>query len=224
MLHGTTRRPPSSWRRRLTARPHSMRRARPGSHSGRARWQRMLSGRQARRETRDLRKAGFQMAVPMAAAGEDREAVSALESLRQAFPGGAYGEDAQRLLASLLQRLGETAGAVLQWDAFVSDYPDSSSLPEALYKPGRLPPAARPRRTALDDFQRVIRDFPSTGWKGECSYATGYAYAMRGEYPRALQYFQAAGQDPLVGAAGARSRLAVGICLYDMGSFDRAAR
>ncbi len=58
MLHGTTRRPPSSWRRRLTARPHSMRRARPGSHSGRACWQRMLSGRQARRETRDLRKGG----------------------------------------------------------------------------------------------------------------------------------------------------------------------
>ena len=101
-------------------------------------------------------------------------------------------------------------------------FPRSTALPEYLFRAEARssPSIARPR--PLDDFQRVTRDFPRSPWRFECTYSIGYVYDLRGEYPRALPFFQSVAQDPSAGEVAERSQLSAGICLFNMGSFDRA--
>jgi TolA-binding protein len=68
---------------------------------------------------------------------------------------------------------------------------------------------------ALDDFQRVVKEHPGSAWTGRSGYAIGYIYTQRGEYPRALPFFQSP-QSP-------RGSLAAAISLFNMGRFEQAA-
>ncbi|HET6485595.1 MAG TPA: tetratricopeptide repeat protein [Spirochaetia bacterium] len=137
--------------------------------------------------------------------------------------------DARTLLASLQEQKGDYDGAAVTWSSLIERAPDPASLPEYLYRRAQdLLRAGRPS-AALDDLQRVLRDYPSSAWSAQSSYAVGYAYSLSSEYARALPYFRSAatGAGTTATAAGAadvaaRSRLAVGVCLFDMGDFPRA--
>ena len=75
---------------------------------------------------------------------------------------------------------------------------------------------------ALDDFQRILRDYAGSAFRNESEYSIGYIYARRGEYSRALAYFQAVSLRAPGTEIGDRSLLSVGTCLFNMGSFDKA--
>jgi TolA-binding protein len=104
----------------------------------------------------------------------------------------------------------------------VKGFPGSDSLPEYFYRRGEALLALDRPSAALDDFQAVVTRYPRSPWNAESSYAIGYVYTRRAEYPRALPYFQSAAQGPAAGELAERSLFSVGICLFNMGSFDRA--
>ena len=175
-------------------------------------------------------KAGFRCAVLLVKAGRQQEAEAALGAFLNRFPGSVKAEEAAYLLASLLVKNGDSAGALVRWDSLVKGFPESDSLPEYISKRGEALLALDRLSAALDDFQAVLTRFPRSAWSAQCSYAVGYVYSRRAEYPRALPYFQAAAQNPwstlaqdhAAGELAERSLLSLGICLYDMGSFEKA--
>ncbi|MFI5369470.1 MAG: tetratricopeptide repeat protein, partial [Spirochaetia bacterium] len=182
-------------------------------------------------------RAGFRSAVLLAGAGRQQEAEAALGAFLNRFPGSDRTEQAASLLASLLVKSGASEGALVWWNLLVKGFPGSDSLPEYFYRRGMALLSLDRFSAALDDFQAVVTRFPRSWWSAQSSYAIGYVYSQRAEYPRALQYFQAAARD-LPGAAGQnpsgaertyapgelreRSLLSLGICLYNMGSFEKA--
>ena len=159
-------------------------------------------------------KAGFQRAVLLAGEGRVTEAIEALRSFLQSFPNSARAEEAGRLLGTLLEKQGNHEAARVLWDSLVRGFPRSPSLPEYLYRRGTSLLALGRWAPALDDFQRNVKDHPASFWTGRSAYSIGYVYAQRGEYPRALPFFQASDD--------ARGRLSAAICLFDMGRFDQA--
>ena len=175
-------------------------------------------------------KAGFRHAVLVAGAGREREAELALGAFLNRFPGSARTEEAASLLASLLVKGRDSAGALVWWDWLVKGFPGSDSLPEYIYKGGMALLSLDRLSEALDDFQVVVTRFPRSPWSARSSYAIGYVYSLRAEYPRALPYFQSAAQNPgssaaqddAAGELPEHSLFSLGICLYDMGSFEKA--
>jgi TolA-binding protein len=167
-------------------------------------------------------KADYQRAVLLAGAGDDRGAIASLQRALQGSGDGSDSEAARRLLAALLERSGDIAGSLAQWDSLATGFPRSASMPEYLFRRGRSLLAIGRSTAALDDFQRVVKEFPRSAWRSESSYAIGYMYSQRGEYPRALPFFQSVAQDPSAGEVAERSRLSVGLCFFNMGSYDKA--
>ena len=162
--------------------------------------------------------AGWQQAVLLARAGDRGGAARALDAFLSRFPASPRAEQAGRLLADLLEQDGDTAGALKQWNALVG----SSVSAEYLFRRGTALLGLGRTSEALDDFQGLLKWFPGTSRSGEAAYSIGYLYAMRGEYPRALPYFQAAARAVSPGEAADRSLLSAAICLFNMGSFDKA--
>jgi TolA-binding protein len=159
-------------------------------------------------------KAGLQRAVLLAGEGKVAEAIEALRSFLSSFPGSARAEEAGRLLGSLLEKQGDHESTRALWDSLARSFPLSPAMPEYLYNRGMSQLALGHMSQALDDFQRVGKDFPGSAWSGRSAYTIGYIYAQRGDYPRALPFFQS--------AQSARGRLSAAICLFDMGRFDQA--
>ena len=167
-------------------------------------------------------KAAWERALLLADAGNDAAVIPSLQGFLRTFPSSAKSEEARRLLASLLEKTGNQADALTVWDSLVKGFPRSTALPEYLFRRGSALLSLDRQTPALDDFQRVTRDFPRSPWRFECTYSIGYVYDLRGEYPRALPFFQSVAQDPSAGEVAERSQLSAGICLFNMGSFDRA--
>jgi TolA-binding protein len=159
-------------------------------------------------------KAGFQRAVLLAGEGKVAEAIQALRSFLEQFPGSARAEEAGRLLGNLLEKQGNPQATGTLWDFMVRSFSGSPSLPEYLYNRGTSLLAQGSWASALDDFQRVLKDHPGSAWTDRSAYAIGYVYAMRGEYPRALPFFQSSG--------GAIGNLSAAITLFNMGRFEKA--
>jgi TolA-binding protein len=167
-------------------------------------------------------KASYQSALIAAGGADDAAAIQALQRFLDRFADGPDAEAATRLLASLLERKGDLQASYVRWDALVSGFPKSAAIPEYVFRRGNAALTLGKTNAALDDFQRVVKEFPRTQWQRESSYATGYLYAQRGEYPRALPYFQSVAKDTSAGEIAERGRLSVGICLFNMGSYDKA--
>jgi TolA-binding protein len=167
-------------------------------------------------------KASWERALLLADDGNEGAAIQALQAFLQVFPSSVKSEEARRLLASLLEKTGRTAAALAAWDSLVNRFPRSKALSEYLFRRGSDFLSLDRPMDALDDFQRVVRDFPDSPWRRESAYSIGYVYDQRGEYPRALPWFQSVAQDPKAGDVGERSQLSAGICLFNMGSFDKA--
>ena len=166
-------------------------------------------------------RASFQRAVVLAGIGRTEEAIGGLNDYLEAFPGGPHGEEALKLLASLLDARGDYEKSAGRWTDLVKLFPRSASLPEYLFNRGS---ALMKRGTpgALDDFQRILRDYAGSGFRDESEYSIGYIYARRGEYSRALPYFQSVSLRAAGTEIGDRSLLSIGTCLFNMGSFDKA--
>lgn len=167
-------------------------------------------------------KSMFQRAVLLAGSGKEQESIAILDAFLRAYPGTENAEEAQRLLASLLEKQGNHQAAMERWDSLVRDFPRSAALPEYLFRRGSALFSLGMSAAALDDFNRVLKDFPRSRWRAESSYAIGYVYTQRGEYPRALPFFQSVAQDPSAGEVGERSQLSYAICLFNMASFEKA--
>lgn len=165
-------------------------------------------------------KASFQRAVLLAGLGRDEEAVAALSAYVDAYLASDRSEEALKLLASLLDARGEITKSSERWGALVTLHPDSPLLPEYLFNRGTAL-MKRGAPGALDDFQRILRDYPTSKLRDESEYSIGYIYARQGEHGRALPYFQAVARRA-GGEIQARSRLSVGVCLFNMGRFDAA--
>jgi TolA-binding protein len=163
--------------------------------------------------------AGWQRAVLLARGGDRGEAEQALEDFIARFPSSPRRELATLIAADLLERSGDTRAAVKQWDALVS-FPGSA---EYLFRRGIAFIALGRTSEALDDFQRLVRSFPGSPRSAEASYSIGYLYTLRGEYPRALPYFQAAARTAQAGEQAERSLFSASLCLFNMGSFEKAA-
>ena len=166
-------------------------------------------------------KARLQRGLLLAGLGRADDAIEALEDLVHAFPDGPHAEEALKLLASLLDSRMEYDKSFLRWDSLVKLYPRSPSFPEYIFRRGVVcmnqgDPAA------LDDFQRVMRDYPASGFRDESEYSIGYAYSRRGEYARALPFFREVALRSAGSDVGDRSSLAIGVSLFNMGSFDKA--
>jgi TolA-binding protein len=167
-------------------------------------------------------KAVYQRALLLAADGKDQESVRGLEAYLDGHPEAGTSEEAERLLASLLEKQGDSSGAFTHWDALVREHPRSPSLPEYLFRRGSALLGLEKSTAALDDFNRIVKEYPGSKWKAESSYAIGWVYSQRGEYPRALAHFQSAAQDPAAGEVAERGSLSYAICLFNMGSFTKA--
>ena len=173
--------------------------------------------------SRDIaEKAGFQLALLLAHDGRPGDAADALDVWLHSFPEGRDAEQATRLLAELRGKQGDLQGALVQWDSLVRGFPQSTALPEYLFRRAGALRAVDQDSAALDDFQRILRDFPLSPWKNESAYTLGFVYAGRGEYPRALPFFQTVARDTASGEAGERSRLSIALCQFNMGSFSAA--
>jgi TolA-binding protein len=159
-------------------------------------------------------KAGFQRAVILAGEGKVTEAIDALRAFLGSFPHSGRAEEAGRLLGTLLEKQGDRESSRPIWDSLARGFPSSAFAPEYLYRRGMGLLATGRWAPALDDFQRVVKDRAGSPWAGPSGYAIGYVYAQRGEYPRALPFFQSS-TDPRGGFSAA-------ICMFDMGRFDGA--
>ncbi|HTP59873.1 MAG TPA: tetratricopeptide repeat protein, partial [Spirochaetia bacterium] len=166
-------------------------------------------------------KAMYQRSALLAGLGRDSDAIKSLEDLLGAYPLGAHAEDALKLLASLLDSRMDFTTSYPRWDELVRQYPRSASIPEYVYRRG-LARMNLGNPAALDDFQRVVKEFPASPYRDECEYSIGYVYSRNSEYARAIPYFQDVALRAPDTDAGNRSSLAVGVCLFNMGSFDKA--
>ena len=167
-------------------------------------------------------RAGFQRAVLLAGEGKGKEAIEALRAFGRAFPRSARAEEAERLLGTLLEKQGDPEASRALWDSLAQRFPGSPSLPEYISSRGRNLLVLGQWALALDDFQRVIKGNGNPSWTGRSAYSIGYVYALRGEYPRALPFFQLASKVAPAGNEAARGTLAAAICLFNMGRFDQA--
>ena len=166
-------------------------------------------------------KARFQQAVILTDLGRTADAITVLRSFLADFPDSSRAQEAGRLLGTLQEKQGDRDGARASWNGLIERFPDSPVLAEYLFRRGNDWMAAGRWGMALDDLQRVRRDFAGSPWAGPSTYSIGYIYAHQGEYPRALPFFTEASQAP-VPADAARARLSAAICLFDMGRFDQA--
>ena len=164
-------------------------------------------------------RASLQQALLLAGLGNVAQARAALQGFIDRYPASPGVEQATRLLAELLEQSGDRLGALRRWDALVQRTPRSA---EYLFRRGTTLLELERTAKALDDFQAVVKSFPGSAWCAEAFYSIGYLYARRGEYPRALPYFQAAPRMTSRGDVAERSLFAAAICLFDMGSFDKA--
>jgi TolA-binding protein len=173
--------------------------------------------------SRDIaHRAGYQLALLLAHDGKVEEAAVALDAWLHAFPDGADTEQATRLLAELRDKQGDPRRALPHWDALVHGFPQSPAMPEYLFRRARALRAIDQVSAALDDYQRILKDFPDSAWRNESSYSIGLVYTERGEFPRALPFFQSVARDSASGEAGERSRLSAALCQFNMGSFSAA--
>jgi TolA-binding protein len=167
-------------------------------------------------------KAEYQVALLHAGANQDVEAIASLDRYLTRFPTGANTEEAARLLASLLEKRGDTAAALARWDLLVKSFSRSAMFSEYLFRRASVLLRQSRFSDALDDFQRLRKEYPGSPWRAESSYAIGWVYSQRGEYARALPFFEEAAGIKASGETAERGRLSVGICLFNMSSFDRA--
>ncbi|HVP18017.1 MAG TPA: tetratricopeptide repeat protein [Spirochaetia bacterium] len=166
-------------------------------------------------------KAGFQRCLLLAGLGRNDEAIAALDELVRSFPEGPHAEEALKLLASILDSRGDHEKSLARWDSLVKSFPRSPAQPEYLYRRGTV----RMRMgssAALDDFQRVLKSFPSSEFRDQSEYSVGYVYSRGGEYARALPWFESVAARAAGSEIADRSSLAIGVCLFDMGSFEKA--
>jgi TolA-binding protein len=166
-------------------------------------------------------RAMYQRALLLVGLSRNDEAIQALYDMLGAYPESARSEEALKLLGSLLDSRLDFQKSLPLWDSLLKRYPRSASLAEYVYRRG----TARMNLgdlAALDDFQRVIREFPTSEFRNESEYSIGYIYSRRGEYARAIPYFRGVSLRAAGAELGERSSLAMGVCLFNMGSFDDA--
>jgi TolA-binding protein len=158
----------------------------------------------------------------LAGLGRDREAAATLAAYAARFPAGEEREPVLRLLASVLERQDDPAGAWARWDELVKGFPRSGQADEHLFR--RAGAALRSARLAdaLEDYTRLTRDYPQSTYRAEAFYGIGFVYTRRGEYSRALPFFESA----LSGVPGTdlavRAQLGIGISRFNLGSYERA--
>ncbi len=167
-------------------------------------------------------KSSFQLAVTLSGLGRLREAARALERLVAERPKSSRAEEALRLLATTLEKDGDSSAAIVRWDALMRGFPRSSQLPEYLYRRGLALMKVGKQALALEDFQRVVKEFPRSPLRDESAYSIGYIYSQRGEHGRAVPFFQSVPQGAAAGDLAERSSLALGICWFNMGSYEKA--
>ncbi len=155
-------------------------------------------------------RALFEQGTLLAGLGRDAEAATALSTYASRFPAGAEREAVLRLLASVLERRGDATGAWARWDELVRSFPRSVRADEHLFRRAGAALRADRLADAIEDYTRLGRDFPSSAWKAESSYGLGYAYARRGEYSRALPFFEAALAGAREGDLAVRAQLGLG--------------
>ncbi len=167
-------------------------------------------------------RALFEQGTLLAGLGRDRETITALSAYVARFPTGSDREAVLHLLASVLERSGDGAGAWSRWDELVRSFPRSAHADEHLFR--RAGAALRTDRLAdaIEDYTRLGKDYPSSAFKAEASYGIGYAYTRRGEYTRALPFFQAALAAARDDDLAARAQLGLGIARFNLGSYAQA--
>lgn len=161
--------------------------------------------------TETAEKAMYRLAALKAELGRDADAVGVLERFLRDYPRSAHAEEAGRLLASLEEKAGDWARARERWDWLAARFAKSAELAEYVFRRGNAAFLLDREVEALQDYARILKDFPESDRAAEAAYAGGFLYSRRGEYSRAVPFFRAA-----VDAAGGRP--VAGKALYSLGA------
>ena len=154
--------------------------------------------------------------------GRDNAAISALEQFGRRFPASVMAEEAQSLLGSLYEHTENYSQAVKIFSQLITRYPTSGNHSEYLFRRGSSALAAGDGSAALNDFFRIVRNYPDSVYGDKCRYNIGYIYSTRGEYLRAVPYYQ----EVLLGKErelSDRALLAIGVAYFNAGEYSEAA-
>jgi TolA-binding protein len=170
----------------------------------------------------DGEKSVTQRAIIMAALGHEDDARLEFEKLLKLYPNASRSEDALIYLARAYSKAGDDGRAFKAMDTLVRNFTSSRLFPEYLYRRATALLALEMLPEALDDLQRILKDFPFSGYGPEGSYSVGSVYARRGEFSRALPYFEGASASLPGSDLSRRCRLAVASCMFNMGNLGGA--
>jgi TolA-binding protein len=168
----------------------------------------------------------FELGAAYGDLGRSGEAAAALEQFLLRYHASARREQALWLLGSVYEESDAFGRAAEIFSSLLTYYPDSPRSAEYLFKRGSASLSGGNETGALEDFFTLVTDFPASPFVAESRYNIGYVYSRRGEYRRALPFFQAAAQDAEHGADAAlvtRAELAEGSALFNLGQYEAAA-
>ena len=154
--------------------------------------------------------------------GRDSAAIAALEQFGRRFPASVQAEEAQSLVGSLYEHTEQYQKAKEIFSQLITRYPTSANHSEYLFRRGSSALAAGDDSAALNDFFRIVRNYPDSVYSDKCRYNIGYIYSTRGEYLRAVPYYQ----EVLLGKdreLSNRALLAIGVAYFNAGEYNQAA-
>ncbi len=164
----------------------------------------------------------FRLARALFELGRRGEAELGLESFVSDFKDSPFAEQALELLGEMSWQRDDFPRSFAWWDRLVREFPASRKTPERIYRRGLASLRMGDEPAALDDFQRIRSDFPRSEFAGQSAYDIGAVYSARSEFSRAISFFQAALDSSASRDLALRSRLAMGVCRFNLGAYALA--
>jgi tetratricopeptide (TPR) repeat protein len=174
------------------------------------------------RQSGNGEKPRAELAILLAQMGRGEEAAREFETLLSLYPQSLRREEFLGYLAGVYWEAGDASRSLKALDALVKDFSASPRFVEYLYRRATVSMTIGLFPDALSDLQRILKDFPLSGYGPESLYCVGFVYSRRGEYIRALRFFNNAADSAPTPALALRARRAIASCMFDMGNLGEA--
>ncbi|MDN5863621.1 MAG: tol-pal system protein YbgF [Gammaproteobacteria bacterium] len=120
-----------------------------------------------------------------ASGGQDNSAQGGAAPTRKVSDSTAYRAAFDKL------RAGNNGAAVVAFQAFIQNYPNSSLVPNAWYWMAETHYVNGEYKKAIDNFREVLSDYPNSAKAPDAYLKIGYAQYALGEYDQARDTFKA---------------------------------
>jgi TolA-binding protein len=109
------------------------------------------------------------------------------------------------------------ADAVLKWESFLSEFPDSIRADNAQYLLGESHYELKDYPSAQVELNALLQEFPNSSFKDNAEYYIGRCEFLGGNYQQALTWFQTSLSTDPTGTYADNDQYYIGRCHYELG-------